>query len=102
MQTKSKSASSARSIRHHFVVLGQLLKYIPRSIVSAAALEHGVESKARTYSIFSRMATMVFVHLAHALSLNDVCDWLRLKVRAIAGSGVTPPSRAGLSSTSFY
>jgi hypothetical protein len=27
--------------------------------------------------------TMVFVQLAHALSLNDVCDWLRLKARAI-------------------
>jgi hypothetical protein len=43
------------------------------------------------------MATMIFVQLAHALSLNDVCDWLRLKARAIAGLGMTPPSRNNLS-----
>ena len=40
---------------------------------------------------------MLFVQLAHALSLNDVCDWLRLKARAIAAFGVTPPSRNNLS-----
>jgi len=43
------------------------------------------------------MAVMVFVQLAHALSLNDACDWLRLKARAIAGLGMTPPSRNNLS-----
>jgi hypothetical protein len=40
---------------------------------------------------------MIFVQLAHALSLNDVCDWLRLKARAIAGFGITPPARNTLS-----
>lgn len=97
MTTKSKKTSAAQPTRHHINVLGQLLKYIPRSIVHAAAARHGIDSKARTFSIFSHTAAMIFVQLAHALSLNDVCDWLRLKVRAIAGLGLTPPSRNNLS-----
>ncbi len=97
MTTKSKRTSAAQPTRHHLNVLGQLLKYIPRSIVNATAARYGVDSKARTFSVFSHMAAMVFVQLAHALSLNDVCDWLRLKVRAIAGLGMTPPSRNNLS-----
>ena len=56
-----------------------------------------MDAKARTFSVFSHLATMLFVQLAHALSLNDVCDWLRLKARAIAAFGVTPPSRNNLS-----
>ncbi len=97
MSTKSTYPTSAQAARHHINVLGQLLKYIPRSIVSAAATRHGVEAKARSFSVWSHMAAMIFVQLAHALSLNDVCDWLRLKVRAIAGLGMTPPSRNNLS-----
>lgn len=97
MSTKSSHPLSARPARHHLNVLGQLLKYIPRTIVSGAAARHGVEARARTFSVWSHMASMIFVQLAHALSLNDVCDWLRLKVRAIAGLGITPPSRNNLS-----
>lgn len=97
MSTQPIHPPSAQPARHHINVLGQLLKYIPRSIVNAAAREHGVDARARTFSVFSHMAAMIFVQLAHALSLNDVCDWLRLKVRAIAGLGVTPPSRNNLS-----
>ena len=97
MSTKPTHPPSAQPARHYINVLGQLLKYIPRSIVNAAAALHGVDAKSRTFSVFSHMAAMVFVQLAHALSLNDVCDWLRLKARAIAGLGMTPPSRNNLS-----
>ena len=72
---------------------GQLLKYIPQGIVQAVAREHGVDALARSYSVWSHLAEMVFVQLAHAFSLNDVCDWLRGKRRAITGFRVTPPAR---------
>ena len=52
-----------------------------------------MDAQARSYSVWSHLAAMVFVQLAHAFSLNDGCDWLRLKRRAIAGFGVTPPAR---------
>ena len=93
MPTEATSSPSAQPPRHHITVLGRLLKYIPQGIVQAAAREHGVDAQARTYSVWSHLAAMVFVQLAHAFSLNDVCDWLRLKRRAIAGFGVTPPAR---------
>lgn len=91
MQTKPTHQASTQPARHHINVLGQLLKQIPRSLVNAAAARHGVEAKARSFSVWSHLATMIFVQLAHALSLNDVCDWLRLKARAVAAMGMTPP-----------
>ncbi|MBK8090868.1 MAG: DUF4372 domain-containing protein [Verrucomicrobiaceae bacterium] len=82
---------------HHINVLGQILKLIPRSIISTAARETGVDAKARTFSALSLLGTMIFAQLVHALSRNDICDWLRLKTRAIAAFGLTPPSRNNLS-----
>ncbi|MBV6498145.1 MAG: IS4 family transposase ISVsp5 [Prosthecobacter sp.] len=76
-----------------------MLKFIPRDIIHRTARETGVDVKARTYSVLSHLGTMLFVQLAHALSLNDVCDWLRLKARAIAAFGLTPPSRNNLSNS---
>mgnify|MGYP002131831245 CR=1 FL=1 len=67
-----------------------MLKFIPRSIIDLSAKETGVDVKARTYSVLSHLGTMLFVQLAHALSLNDVCDWLRLKTRAIAALAQQP------------
>ena len=58
-----------------------------------------MDAKARSYSVLSHLGTMVFAQLAHALSLNDVCDWLRMKSRAIAAFGLTPPSRNNLSNS---
>jgi hypothetical protein len=97
MKTKTTRSTPSQPARHHINVLGQLLKLIPRTIVSAAAKETGVDGKARSYTVISHLGTMIFVQLAHALSLNDVCDWLRLKARAIAAFGLTPPSRNNLS-----
>ena len=76
-----------------------MLKLIPRDIIHKSAKETGVDLKARTYSVLSHLGTMIFAQLAHALSLNDVCDWLRLKTRAIAAFGLTPPSRNNLSNS---
>ncbi|MBP7950776.1 MAG: DUF4372 domain-containing protein [Verrucomicrobiales bacterium] len=88
---------SGAPARHHYVILGQLLKYIPRSILDAAARECDADARARSFSPLSHLAAMLFAQLAHVLSLNDLCDWLRLKARAIAAWGVTPPSRNNLS-----
>ncbi len=62
-------------------MLGQLLKYIPQGIVHAAAREHGVDAQARTYSVWSHRAAMVFVHLSHAFSL--LCSLLPCCVRPV-------------------
>lgn len=95
--SKPNHTPTVQPTRYHLIILGQMLKWIPRSIISAAAADTGVVLQARSYSVISHLGTMLFVQLAHALSINDVCDWLRLKVRAIAAFGLTPPSRNNLS-----
>ncbi len=74
-----------------------MLKLIPRSIINAAAAQSGAEEKARTFSAYSHLGAMFFAQLAHAFSLNDVCDWLRMKARAIASLGMSAPARNTLS-----
>lgn len=97
--SKPTHTHATQPARHPINVLGQLLKLIPRGIIQKAAQDTGVTAKARSYSVLSHLGTMIFVQLAHALSLNDVCDWLRLKARAIAAFGLTPPSRNNLSNS---
>lgn len=83
--------------RANVIVLKQILNLIPRGMINRLALETGVEAKARTFSVFSHLSAMLFAQLSHAMGLNDVCDWLRLKSAALIRFGVTPPSRNGLS-----
>ena len=79
--SKSTHPHATQPARHHINVLGQMLKFISRCLIYQSAKETGVDVKARSYSVLSHLGAMLFVQLAHALSLNDVCDWLRLKVR---------------------
>jgi hypothetical protein len=83
--------------RANVVVLKQILKLIPRGMINRHARETGVEAKARTFSVLSHLSAMLFAQLSHAIGLNDVCDWLRLKRMVLARFGVTPPARNTLS-----
>lgn len=83
--------------RANVVVLKQMLNLIPRGMINRHALETGVGAKSRTFSVVSHLSAMLFAQLSHAMGLNDVCDWLRLKSGVLARFGVTPPSRNGLS-----
>jgi hypothetical protein len=83
--------------RANVIVIKQLLNLIPRGMINRHALETGVEAKSRSFSVVSHLSAMLFAQLSHAMGLNDVCDWLRLKSAALARFGVTPPSRNGLS-----
>ena len=83
--------------RSNVIVLKQLLNHIPLGMINRVARETGVAAKARTFSVFSHLTAMLFAQLSHSISLNDVCDWLRLKAAAIVRLGATPPSRNNLS-----
>lgn len=56
-----------------------------------------MEAKARNFCVRSHLAAMLFAQLAHAVGLNDVCDWLRLKRAALSRFGVSAPARNTLS-----
>jgi len=83
--------------RGNVIVLKQLLNWIPRGMINRLAIQTGVQAKARTFSVTSHLAAMIFAQLARTVGLNDVCDWLRLKAGPLSRFGVTPPSRNALS-----
>ena len=60
--------------RANVIVLNQILNLIPRHLIGRHARETGVEGKARTFSVKSHFAAMLFAQLSHAMGLNDVCD----------------------------
>jgi hypothetical protein len=60
------------------------------------ARETGVDKKARAFSPWSHIVTLIYSQLAHCLSLNDVCDGLSLHGGHLSAlRGATPPSRNG-------
>lgn len=83
--------------RANVLVLKQLLNLIPRELIGRHSRETGIDAKARSFSVVSHLSAMLFAQLSHAMGLNDVCDWLRLKSAALARFGVTPPARNTLS-----
>lgn len=79
-------------------MLRQLVELIPSYLVPKLARAHGVDRQARTFSPWSHVVALLYAQLAHALSLNDVCDGLRLwatPLRALRGASA--PSRNNLS-----
>ena len=84
--------------KHKFTLLKQVVEIIPSYLVPKLANKHGVDKKSRTFSPWSHVVSMIFSHLSHALSLNDVCDTLRHHDGALSTvRNATPPSRNGLS-----
>jgi hypothetical protein len=76
----------------------QLIELIPGYLVPKLARRFGVDKKARQFSPFSHVVALLYAQLSHALSLNDICDGLRLMATPLrALRGVRPPSRNGLS-----
>lgn len=93
-----KKTNSKRPSRKEGTILRQLVELIPAYLVPKLAREHGVAAQARSFSPWSHVVTLLYAQLSHSLSLNDVCDGLRLwatPLRALRGA--TPPSRNALS-----
>lgn len=98
MKKKTKSQPS----RSNFSILRQVCNWIPTHLVSKLARKTGVDQKARTFTPWSHVVTLLFAQLTHALSLNDVCDALRLHSGPLSAlRGARPPSRNNLSHASM-
>jgi len=81
-----------------FSVLNQLCNFIPPHLVSKLARETGVEGKARTFSPWSHVVSLLYAQLTHSLGLNDVCDALRLHSGPLSAlRGAKPPCKNTLS-----
>lgn len=87
--------------RSQFAVLRQICNWIPTHLVPKLARETGVDKKARTFSPWSHLVSLIFAQLTHAIGLNDVCDSLRLHSGLLVSlRGATAPSRNNLSHAS--
>ena len=84
--------------RSQFAVFRQLCNLIPSHLVPKLARQTGVEKKARTFSPWSHLVSLIYAQLTHAIGLNDICDGLRLHNGLLVTlRGATPPSRNNLS-----
>ena len=84
--------------RSKFTILRQICNYIPPFLVPQIARATGAEGKARTFSPWSHVVSLLYGQLSHSLGLNDLCDALQLHSGPLGSvRGATPPSRNGLS-----
>lgn len=84
--------------KHSLTVLAQIFKLIPRNLIPRLATEYGVSSRCRSFSPTSHVVSLMFAQLAHSISLNDVCDCLKLHNGALNHiRNAAAPSRNGLS-----
>jgi len=87
-----------KNIKCKYTVLQQICNLIPPFLVKKLAVKHGVDKQARSFSPWSHVISMLYVHVAHSLSLNDVVDTLRNHAGVLTTiRSATPPSRNGLS-----
>jgi len=93
-----KKTTSTAPVRSQFNVLRQICNFIPAYLVPKLARETGVERRARTFSPWSHLLSLLYAQLTHAIGLNDVCDGLRLhRGLLVTLRGAAPPSRNNLS-----
>ena len=82
--------------KHTMSILAQIASCIPDRIIENLAKKHKIQT--RSFSATSHVIAMIYAHLAHALSLNDICDSLANHAGVLAQiRNCTPPSRNGLS-----
>lgn len=79
-------------------ILRQLCNLIPPHEVATIARTTGAEDKARTFTPWSHVVSLVYAQLSHSIGLNDLCDALQLHSGPLSSlRGATAPSRNGLS-----
>ena len=77
-------------------VLAQIVKLIPAKIIDSFAKKYKIQTRA--FSPTSHVVTLLYEHLVHSLSLNDVCDSLQHHSGMLNQiRRCTPPTRNGLS-----
>src|SRR5712692_755672 len=78
----------------------QVCNFIPDFLVPKLARETGAQDKARTFSPWSHLVSLLYAQLTHSIGLNDVCDALSLHSDPLSRlRGATPPSRNNLSNS---
>ena len=94
---KNKHQNTAERL----TVLGQFCKLIPKYSLAGVCSElnkEGIKIAVRAFSIWSHVVSMIYCHMAHCISLNDICDGLQnYKGNLNDIRNATAPHRATLS-----
>ena len=81
-----------------YTILRQVCNLIPPHLVKRLAELYGVEPKSRGFTPWSHVVSLVYAQLTHAVSLNDVCDGLRMNETMLMPiRGATAPAKNTLS-----
>ena len=84
--------------RSKITALNQICNLIPGHLVKKLSRETGAEKKARSFSSWSHVVSMIYAQISRSIGLNDVCDSLQIHSGPLSQiRGATPPSRNGLS-----
>lgn len=71
-----------------------MCQLIPLHLVNKIARIHGVDKKARSFSVWSHVVSLIHAQLSCAASLHDVCDSLQIHSGPLSTvRGATPPPR---------
>jgi hypothetical protein len=93
-----KKRTCPRPSRSQQTVLRQICELIPPHLVAKLARGCGNDRHERTFSSWSQTVAMLYAQVAHALSLNDVCDALHLSSGPLSAiRGARPPAKNTLS-----
>lgn len=93
-----QKTTTPKPTRSSFTLLRQLCNLIPNHLVPQLARDTGVDAQARTFRPWSHVVSLLYAQLTHALSLNDVCDALRLHAGPLSAiRAATPASKNALS-----
>ena len=84
-----------RPTRSKHTTLQQVCNLIPPYLVSKLARKHGVDKKARTFTPWSHVVSLLYAQLVHAIGLRATVS--RITPPSCSVSATTPPKRNTLS-----
>jgi hypothetical protein len=79
-------------------LFSQLLKHFPRTEFSQLVGNHGAERRAKGFSCWTQLVSMLFCHMAHADSLREICGGLACCLGKLRHLGILKaPNKSTLS-----
>jgi len=79
-------------------LFSQLLKHFPRTEFTHLVSKHGAERRAKGFSCWTQLVSMLFCHLAHADSLREICGGLACCLGKLKHLGISKvPNKSTLS-----
>jgi len=79
-------------------LFSQLLHHFPRTEFANLVVKHGAERRAKGFTCWTQLVSMLFCHMAHADSLREICGGLACCLGKLRHLGITKaPNRSTLS-----